>query len=586
MLGMRRPARDMAPEKLDLLGQLFSQWIAEEKAEPEHTNTDQLPHAAGTMMMTKDGKALFVRRAAGRDHAGHWSIPAGMTEDDEMPWQTAMRETNEEVGDCGMEPRGMRLMDHRLMDNVGFTTYGYPVDSEFKPTLDEEHDAYMWSPIGNAPHPLHPGLEATLKDYTQDPLTDKGSKIMEAMKKQYGPEKGEQVFYASKNKGNIKGVDGGTSEGAKRGWQSRGHGGSSGGGDMPSRSEAEQHVRTIKQHMANKGIVRPDVATAHLQEPMKSAVIHGIVHGTNTLGFHEKTRHGDSATDEGGEVPLEERFSLTPDGNKVIDKHSGMSYNIDDIGRILFSPDSMDTTAGVSKPNEVNVNKPTVETANWRPPKFGVRQTQNDDSGGGYSWRTPRYGRDAGTSEGARKAAETRKAHHSAQHEELTSAGFEHKESNPSSSTYEKAPREGDYHQRGQVMSVHHYPKSGKTWMWTHSGKSAEGRAGVKIGEGKTGKTLSEHLQRHRNASHGQDNGMWRAPSYGRDAGTSEGAKKAAQTRKQHEGLREGAQRLKTDPRIVEIKHPRTGHVIRTNYVQKRVPVRHPRTGHIIFDPR
>jgi hypothetical protein len=39
------------------------------------------------------------------------------------------------------------------------------------------------------------------------PLTGKGEKIMGSMKEQYGPEKGEEVFYASKNKGNIKGVD-------------------------------------------------------------------------------------------------------------------------------------------------------------------------------------------------------------------------------------------------------------------------------------------------------------------------------------------------------------------------------------------
>ena len=30
---------------------------------------------------------------------------------------------------------------------------------------------------------------------------------MSAMKDQYGEKKGEQVFYASKNKGNITGVD-------------------------------------------------------------------------------------------------------------------------------------------------------------------------------------------------------------------------------------------------------------------------------------------------------------------------------------------------------------------------------------------
>jgi hypothetical protein len=43
--------------------------------------------------------------------------------------------------------------------------------------------------------------------YTKDPLTKKGQKILEAMKKIYGEEKGEQVFYASKNKGTISGVD-------------------------------------------------------------------------------------------------------------------------------------------------------------------------------------------------------------------------------------------------------------------------------------------------------------------------------------------------------------------------------------------
>ena len=35
-------------------------------------------------------------------------------------------------------------------------------------------------------------------------LTIKGKKVLKSMKKQYGSEKGEQVFYASKNKGKIK----------------------------------------------------------------------------------------------------------------------------------------------------------------------------------------------------------------------------------------------------------------------------------------------------------------------------------------------------------------------------------------------
>lgn len=38
------------------------------------------------------------------------------------------------------------------------------------------------------------------------PLTSKGRKIKSAMKKEYGAKKGEKVFYASENKGTIKGV--------------------------------------------------------------------------------------------------------------------------------------------------------------------------------------------------------------------------------------------------------------------------------------------------------------------------------------------------------------------------------------------
>lgn len=38
------------------------------------------------------------------------------------------------------------------------------------------------------------------------PLTKKGDKVMRAMKNQYGKNAGERVFYASANKGKIKGV--------------------------------------------------------------------------------------------------------------------------------------------------------------------------------------------------------------------------------------------------------------------------------------------------------------------------------------------------------------------------------------------
>jgi 8-oxo-dGTP pyrophosphatase MutT (NUDIX family) len=159
---------------------------------------------AGMLLMAPDGRALFVRRAANaRDHAGMWSIPGGMTEGDEEPWQTAARETHEETG---ARPNNIQLLDHTMTGDFGFTTFGGKVGDNFRPVLNDEHDGYQWANLDQAPQPLHPGLKSTL-DFAMDPLTEKGSKIMKSMKSQYGPEKGERVFYASRNKGTISGVD-------------------------------------------------------------------------------------------------------------------------------------------------------------------------------------------------------------------------------------------------------------------------------------------------------------------------------------------------------------------------------------------
>ena len=38
------------------------------------------------------------------------------------------------------------------------------------------------------------------------PMTEKGAKVMAAMMRKYGAKRAKQVFYASMNKGAIKGV--------------------------------------------------------------------------------------------------------------------------------------------------------------------------------------------------------------------------------------------------------------------------------------------------------------------------------------------------------------------------------------------
>ena len=44
------------------------------------------------------------------------------------------------------------------------------------------------------------------KENRDMPLNKKGKEIKAAMKKEYGAKKGEKVFYASENKGTVKGV--------------------------------------------------------------------------------------------------------------------------------------------------------------------------------------------------------------------------------------------------------------------------------------------------------------------------------------------------------------------------------------------
>jgi len=94
------------------------------------------------------------------------------------------------------------------------------------------------------------------------PLTEKGKKIMKSMKKEYGKKKGEQVFYASKNKGKIKGVEklriGGVGGRAKEGPVER----PSGGGRDPSAqfktagpiSESSRQAMTAQRQTARARI--------------------------------------------------------------------------------------------------------------------------------------------------------------------------------------------------------------------------------------------------------------------------------------------------------------------------------------------
>lgn len=121
------------------------------------------PHAAGVMFVTLDGRMLFVERSGmADDYPRTWCWPGGGIDRGETAKTAARREVREEVGfDMG------RLRLGAPIDRAGgFHTFRVYVREPFDPRLNNEHTAFVWAKRGEVPHPLHPGVRATLDRLT------------------------------------------------------------------------------------------------------------------------------------------------------------------------------------------------------------------------------------------------------------------------------------------------------------------------------------------------------------------------------------------------------------------------------------
>lgn len=156
--------------------------------------------AAGILIISKQGKALFLKRGPGSDMPGLWAFPGGRLEENEDSIDAAIRETQEEAGysvkksalvpwtravsprettgapptpaptapspalPVAATPAGVEILDG---DKVDFTTYLLKGVDEFQPELGPpghpEHVAFAWAPIDQPPEPLHPGCLIALK---------------------------------------------------------------------------------------------------------------------------------------------------------------------------------------------------------------------------------------------------------------------------------------------------------------------------------------------------------------------------------------------------------------------------------------
>lgn len=169
---------------------------AERQAATAHAHGytgDEAPkRAAGVALRDPQGRMLFVRRTGARDNADTWAFPGGMVEGDETPLQTAVRELKEETGYDANGKFG--VMDPgRGVGAVDFATFVHDVGTHFTPTLNDEHDGFIWATPDKAPAPLHPGVKAALaRDASQKAISDL---IAAEIRKGHDPKQAAAIAY-------------------------------------------------------------------------------------------------------------------------------------------------------------------------------------------------------------------------------------------------------------------------------------------------------------------------------------------------------------------------------------------------------
>jgi 8-oxo-dGTP pyrophosphatase MutT (NUDIX family) len=136
--------------------------------------------AAGIIFMDPMANVLMLRRSMSEPNfAGHFAWPGGGVEEGEEPLDGAVREAVEEIGGNGdfgggdsvgsdsasaTDPKPKEVDRVETPSGAVFHTFLAPVEKQFVPRLNGEHIGYTWTPLNALPRPLHPAVEATLKN--------------------------------------------------------------------------------------------------------------------------------------------------------------------------------------------------------------------------------------------------------------------------------------------------------------------------------------------------------------------------------------------------------------------------------------
>lgn len=104
---------------------------------------------------------MLQQRSVWAHEGGTWSCAGGAIDEGESPFEAAMREASEEVGEI---PEGYRELGEYVFapaDNWSYTTIVLEVGHLFGGSMNFETDAVAWVPVELVDRlPLHAGFEA------------------------------------------------------------------------------------------------------------------------------------------------------------------------------------------------------------------------------------------------------------------------------------------------------------------------------------------------------------------------------------------------------------------------------------------
>ena len=111
--------------------------------------------AAGVVIRCEDEFLLMKRSLEVDNYPSTWSIPGGGVEDDEIPYQAAIRELFEETQ---IDSSELKFEDYLgIVERKGkeaFHIFLWASESKLTPILDFEHTEYGWFKLSELPEPM------------------------------------------------------------------------------------------------------------------------------------------------------------------------------------------------------------------------------------------------------------------------------------------------------------------------------------------------------------------------------------------------------------------------------------------------